>query len=324
VATPIGISAYSLAETSLFGPRNLAASLPAVWLLLGRVLTAPRAAVAALAAGLVTAALAVGTVKSLDADYRRPPYREVAAAIDARAQACEPVVEVLWLSPMNALSKALAPQLRRGHPVTRITPSNVERWHEAAGPRTVWVVAPQVAGLRGESWGHRLGAGYRLRSRQVFAGAIRVALYRYERDSGPAFAARLVTTRDGERISRGDAPPVPVESPEAPGVLEVVNSDRELLTVRGWTIDSAAGRAARSVYVFDADGCLVMSGRPDERRPDVAEGRGDSFLRSGFVLHSVPGDTETLAQPGALRVFGASRSGAWQLPPVPTTYPDTR
>ena len=74
------------------------------------------------AAGAVTAALAVGTVKSLDEDYRRPPYREVAAALDARARDCEPVVEVLWLSPKNALSKALAPQLRAGHPVARITP----------------------------------------------------------------------------------------------------------------------------------------------------------------------------------------------------------
>ena len=315
---------YSLAETSLFGPRNLAASLPAAWLLLGRLLTAPRGAVAVIAAGAVTAALALGTVKSLDEDYRRPPYRDVAAALDARARNCEPVVEVLWLSPMNALSKALAPQLRAGHPVARITPSNEDGWRDAAGARTVWVVAPQVQALRGQSWGRRLGDGYRLRSREIFPGAIPVALYRYERDSGPWLTARLVSAPNGEHISRGAAPPLPVESPDDPGALDVVKSERELLTVSGWTIDSAAGEAADRVYVFDAGGCLVLSGRPDEPRPDVARARGKDFLRSGFKLYGVPGDTESLAQPGGSRVFGASRTGAWQLPATPAAYLDRR
>ena len=151
-----------------------------------------------------------------------------------------------------------------------------------------------------------------------------MALYRYERDSGPRLAARLVSTPAGELISRGAAPPLRVESPEDPGTLEVVKSERELLTVAGWTIDSAGGRAAARVYAFDASGCLVLSGRPDEPRPDVARARGEAYLRSGFKLYGVPGDTESLAQPGALRVFGASRTGAWQLPATPTAYLDTR
>ena len=50
--------------------------------------------------------------------------------------------------------------------------------------------------------------------------------------------------------------------------------------------------------MFDASGCLVLSGRPDEPRPDVARTGGSAYLRSGFKLYGVPGDAESLAQPG--------------------------
>ncbi len=324
VATPIGITVYSLAETSLFGPRNMAASLPAIWLLLGWLLTASRRVMAAVAGGLVVGALAVGTAISLGDDYRRPPYREAATVIDARATRCEPVVEVLWLNPQNALSKALEPQLTRAHPVSRITPYDEPGWRLAARSPSLFVVAPRVASLRGKSWAHRLGAGYRLRSRSVFNGAIDVAVFEYARSGGPRGPARLVSAFGGERIDLPGGQRLPVGQNEGSGFVEVVNSIKEGLQVQGWTIDAQAGRRTRAVMTFDRSGCLILSGHPTRVREDVAADHGARFRHSGYEMRTVPGDAESLAQPGSLRTFGLSKSRAWELPPGGQAYPDAR
>jgi 4-amino-4-deoxy-L-arabinose transferase-like glycosyltransferase len=324
VATPIGITVYSLAETSLFGPRNMAASLPALWLLLGWLLTASGRVTAAVAGGLVVASLAVGTATSLSDDYRRPPYREVAAAIDQRATRCEPVVEVLWLNPMNALSKALEPQLKAAHPVSRIAPSDEAGWRLAARSRKLFVVAPQVLSLKGESWASHLGPGYTLRYRRVFRGAIDVAVFEYARSGGPAGPARLVSGSGGEAIDLPGGRRLPVGENEGGGFVEVVNNIKELLQVQGWTIDAQGGRRTRAVMTFDRSGCLILSGHPTQVREDVAADHGARYRRSGYVMRAVPGDAESLAQPGVLRTFGLSKTGAWELPPGGQAYPDAR
>jgi hypothetical protein len=318
LATPIGISLYSLIETSLFGPRNLAASLPAAWLLLGRLLTSPRGRLAVVAPAVVLVALGVGTARSLETENRRPPYREAAAFVDDRARGCDPVVEVLWLSPKNALSKALEPQLKRPHPLFRIREDT--GWAPVARSQRVLLVIQPVEALRDKSWNRRLGGGYELSERRQFAGVIPVVVYDYRRTEGDARPTRLV----GDRIRLSGGGTLRVDRPETPGFVEVVTSKDEVLKVHGWAIDSRAGVPPRRILVFDRQGCLLMSGRPETVREDVAREHGEGFRRSGFQIEQLAGDAEKLAQPGAVRVFGASRTRAWELTAGDATYPQTR
>ena len=324
VATPIGITTYSLAETSLFGPRNLAASLPAAWLLLGRLLTAPRWPLGLVAPAVVLGALAVGTARSLEDGHRRPPYREAAAFVDDRARGCDPVVEVLWLSPKNALSKALPPQLRRDHPVHRIPVDAETGWGPVAQSQRVTLVVQPVEALSGISWNRRLGGDYELRERRTFPGAIPVVVYEYRRTRGRVTPTQLLGGSGDERIRLPGGDVLPVDGPGSTGFVEVVFSRDEVLNVHGWAIDSRGERPARRVVVFDEGGCLVASGRPRLLRDDVAAAEGAPFRRSGFRLEALPGDAETLAQPGRLRVFGVSGSRAWELSREVVKYPNAR
>ena len=324
VATPVGITTYSLAETSLFGPRNLAASLPAAWLLLGRLFTAPRWPLGLIAPAVVLGALAVGTARSLEDSHRRPPYREAAAFVDERARGCDPVVEPLWLSPKNALSKSLTPQLRRDHPVRRIPVDADTGWGPVAQSERVLIVVQPVEALSGISWNRRLGGDYEQVERRTFQGAIPVVVYEYRRTEGRAMPTQLLGGSGSERIRLPGGGVLPVDSQGSTGFVETVFSRDEVLNVHGWAIDSRGKRPARRVLVFDEGGCLVASGRPRLVRDDVAEVEGAPFRRSGFRLEALPGDAETLAQPGRLRVYGVSGSRAWELSRELVKYPNAR
>jgi hypothetical protein len=312
VATPLGITLYSLLETSLFGPRNLAASLPAVWLLLSRLLTAPRGLPAAVAVTLALGAVAVGTVKSLDPDYRRPPFREAAEFIDDRASPGDPVVELLWLSPSNALSLALTPHFDRAHDLLRLGELDADARRRAALAGRVFLVVPQVAGLRGVAWGEQLGGRFSLVDRATYRGVFPVAVFEYRRAGGPALQARLAR-RDGREVIVRPEGVVPVRRREGGGNIDAVRRIGAELTVVGWAIDAELPRPARQLFVFDR-GRLVAAGRATLERPDVAQKVAARYLRSGFELRIVRDDAEALAQPGRLRIFIVSKAAAFELP----------
>ena len=74
VSVPVGEALVSAVGSNLFGTRNLAASWPAFALCLAALLVAagPRLGIAA--AALAIGAFAIGGVKMLDRDFRRPDF----------------------------------------------------------------------------------------------------------------------------------------------------------------------------------------------------------------------------------------------------------
>jgi len=318
VATPLGIVGYSLVETSLFGPRNLAASLPFVWLLIGRLVSAPRGAPALAASVLLVGAVAVTTARSLDDDYRRSPFRDAAQFVDARADRCDPVVELLWLNPRNALSKALPPHLKQTHPGVRIGKDDRSAWRVAARSKRVFVVAPQVDGFRGASWNARLGGRFTLRQREIYPGAIPVAAYEYVRTGPPRSGPRIVR-RGGDAIAFPNGETLAIGTAQSPGAVEIVHAQQETIKVAGWAVDTVKRRPASRVLVFEGS-CLVLSGKPSIQRRDIVDLYGPRAGRSGFRLTAVPVDPVALSRSSRLRAFGVSGRRVWELPPLRTAF----
>jgi hypothetical protein len=87
-----------------------------------------------------------------------------------------------------------------------------------------------------------------------------------------------------------------------------VVQDGGTLTAEGWS--ATAEGPADTILVF-AQGKLVASGRPTERRPDVAKVVGRAALRSQFrVIGAATADTD-------VRVFGIRGTTASQLAVAP-------
>ena len=239
---------------------------------------------------------------------------------------CEPVVEVLWLSPMNALSKALAPQLQAPHPVSRITPERRGRLAPPRPARGAVVVAP--AGVEPERpvlGPAALGPGYRLRSRSVFRR--RHPTWRcseYVRSS-PARGTRpgsCRTRRRGIDLPGGRAA---AGGPER-GRGFARGGEATARSCSGAGLDDRRRRPVRRaarVMTFDRERL------PDPvRAPDRGQGRrgGGPRRRAPAVgLHdeAVPGDAESLAQPGApdLRRLEDAAPGSCRRAARPTRTP---
>jgi hypothetical protein len=97
-AAPVGAALYSLVLPSIFVPRTLLGSLPALCLALGALYAWLRPPFGAVVLGLLLAACAVGTVHVLT-DERRPGYRDAAAAIDDASRPGDPVLETVLFDP---------------------------------------------------------------------------------------------------------------------------------------------------------------------------------------------------------------------------------
>jgi mannosyltransferase len=111
LATPVGLILQSIVSPSVFIPRNLISSSPALALLIGTLVTAPRQPVRLIAAASLIAGFAIGGVKMLDADNRRPDYDGAADFIERTGGPTAPVADLAALSPglQTALEAALAP-----------------------------------------------------------------------------------------------------------------------------------------------------------------------------------------------------------------------
>jgi hypothetical protein len=94
VSAPLGVIVYSLLETSLLLPRNLAVSAPAAWLLLGAGIGGLVRPVRWLLAAAAIVALLLGATKMLGPQARRPPLDEVAAYIRTHAVPGARVIEL--------------------------------------------------------------------------------------------------------------------------------------------------------------------------------------------------------------------------------------
>jgi mannosyltransferase len=93
--TPVAALLYELGPNSIFLPRYMSASIPAGLLVVGAVLAAARRPiVVGLATVAVVGGVAVGTVRVLEPDGRRPDYRSVARELDRVAASGAPVLEL--------------------------------------------------------------------------------------------------------------------------------------------------------------------------------------------------------------------------------------
>jgi hypothetical protein len=93
--TPVAALRYELGPNSIFMARYMSASIPAGLLVVGGVLAAARPpVVAGLATLAVLGGVAVGTVRMLEPDGRRPDYRSIARQLDRVAPPGAPVLEL--------------------------------------------------------------------------------------------------------------------------------------------------------------------------------------------------------------------------------------
>jgi 4-amino-4-deoxy-L-arabinose transferase-like glycosyltransferase len=176
LATPLGALLYSLGPQSVYLPRNLIASLPAAALLLGAAIArAGRIPAIALAAGLL-AVLAFGAAKTLEAKFKRPPYRQAADYIERRAGPGDAVVELaIYSRPPLGLSPYLDDDrlpLSRFRPARPLPPP-------PGGPRArVFLLVPQAGVLRGTPRLREL-RGFQLVSAHYFRGGGPLGLFEY-------------------------------------------------------------------------------------------------------------------------------------------------
>ena len=114
LSAPLGEAAFSAVGSNLLGTRNLAPSWPAFALCLAAFLVAggPRLGIAASA--LAIGAFAIGAVKLLGDDFRRPDYQAVAALIDREATRADVVVDGAPVAPAG-VPGALDAALERAH-----------------------------------------------------------------------------------------------------------------------------------------------------------------------------------------------------------------
>jgi hypothetical protein len=141
LAAPVGLLAGgAISGHTVFLPRSLSASLPAAVVLVGGLVTTWRALPAA---GVVLCVLAVGAVKTLDRDHRRPDSRAIAHWIDAEARPGEPVILLSLGTPDQAASRFLERYYERPHPEGFVGFGDAAVWRRAAASgRRVFVVTP--------------------------------------------------------------------------------------------------------------------------------------------------------------------------------------
>lgn len=98
LATPVGAALASLVGTNVFSTRNLAASWPYVALATAALVTVGTRPVQRMAGALLIACgLGIGAAKMTTADYARPAYSDLAAAVRAEPPAA--LVDAASLTP---------------------------------------------------------------------------------------------------------------------------------------------------------------------------------------------------------------------------------
>jgi 4-amino-4-deoxy-L-arabinose transferase-like glycosyltransferase len=148
-ATPIGLLLYSLLVTNLFGSRGLLASLPAAVLVLGALLASLPRPLTVITAGVLSAALLTGTIRSFTPPRRRDAVKDIARFIDARAGARAAVVYV----PFFGLVGGVGP-LRHDLDIYLSPRVHLETLPNPTQLAGLWRSAPQVFVV-----GPRVGAG---------------------------------------------------------------------------------------------------------------------------------------------------------------------
>jgi len=188
LVTPAGLIVYSLFKPNIYVGRNLIASLPYLYLLVGALLVALPRPLAIAGVALSAIGLGIGLGKSFEQRYQRPDLKGVAAYLDRRVVHGDRVVELELFpvpnaagrQPVNlrALQVQLPPSIR-----TLSVPGGDPRRLARAGAdhRAMWVVDQQVRGFPHAPPPPPIAGGYVLTSRRTFDGLAPIGVYGYER-----------------------------------------------------------------------------------------------------------------------------------------------
>jgi mannosyltransferase len=188
LVTPVGLIVYSLFRPNIYVGRNLIASLPYLYLLVGALLvTLPRPlAIAGVALSAIS--LGIGLGKSFEQRHQRPDWKAVAAYLDGRVIHGDRVVELELFPVPNAARRqpvnlrALQVQLPRSIRTLSVPGGDARRLARAGGDhRAMWVVGQQVLGFPDAPPPPPIAGGYVLTSRRTFDGLAPIAVYGYER-----------------------------------------------------------------------------------------------------------------------------------------------
>jgi hypothetical protein len=131
LSVPVGEAVVSAVGNSLWALRNLAASWPALALLLGALLTAAGSRLRFVASGLAIASFALGAHKMLEPQYRRPEYQAGARFVDSHAAPRDAVIDGTAgfspgpLSPLDVALHRPHRVFRAGAPAERSHPFGV-------------------------------------------------------------------------------------------------------------------------------------------------------------------------------------------------------
>jgi hypothetical protein len=195
-ATPLALLLYGVFDTSLYAPRNLIASLPALCLLTGVAVARVGLPFGALAAVCLVGAVALASARGLATEHRRPAFDRVGDYLDREAGVDDAVLLLLAGGDpfgRNPAMSSLKLSVDRPHPFL-VSGIAADRAHfrgildrAARSPRLFVVVAP-IPGVPEAILRERLGPRFRLLSARAYPGfaPIRVAVYATPRngDSG--------------------------------------------------------------------------------------------------------------------------------------------
>jgi hypothetical protein len=179
LATPVGALLYSVASTSIFLPRNLIASLPAACLCVGAVLTRPGGSLRFVLVWLALAAVAFGTVRSLDDDFERPPYGRVAEFLDRETRPFDAVLEVD--TGIDEPSLALEAEFEPPPPLRRMRPGQIAVPADVLGAERVLLVLPRFGPPARALRPDPLTRRFRRADARVYPGLVPVAVETYVR-----------------------------------------------------------------------------------------------------------------------------------------------
>ena len=142
VISPIGVALASVRpDRSFLLPRNMAASLLALEVVVAWLLLSAGRRIGVAAAVVVLAVTGVGAARSLERPYRKAQYRAAAQYVEAHGKPSDPVLEHFVFAPQGAQAQIL--RLNFSTPRTIVPPHGDEAPAWAAGRRgaSVFVVA---------------------------------------------------------------------------------------------------------------------------------------------------------------------------------------
>jgi 4-amino-4-deoxy-L-arabinose transferase-like glycosyltransferase len=326
VATPLGLLVYKATGSSLFIPRNLSASLPALTILAALVVARLAAAVprwlGAAGVGVIVAVLAITSAQSFETKYRRPAYREAARYLDRVAAPREPVVQALLFRVRRLPPTDLDIYFRRPHPLYAREP-NVPKLLRAG--RKVYTVGPNwLLGKRPILRpGERAPAGLLARLQQTsgpnglvdttnaktFAGIVPITVVTY----GGLVDGQLERRGRQEVISWSRGRRVLVTPGATRGQVQLALPYGRSLAFGGWAVDPARRRPVDWFLIFQGDR-LIARAAGGGRRDDIARLYGRTAVLTGF---GVPVSPPPVGRREPVRVFAVVGDRASELPLAP-------